>query len=148
MGFKSSIISALYQYATFTGRASRSEFWYFLLFCFLCGFAAGIMDLVFFGEETVSEAGTFYNAPQRFSWIPMIIFLLPNLALTIRRLHDLNMSGWWTLTSYVPIALSYLFNVGLLSLIGFIFNIILLILFCRKGTDGDNRYGYSPLTYS
>ena len=62
------------------------------------------------------------------SWAAYLVLLLPLISVAIRRLHDKDKSGWWYLLALVPIA-----------------NILLLVWFCQKGTEGDNRFGADPL---
>ena len=62
--------------------------------------------------------------------------LIPTIAVAVRRLHDRNMSGWWYLGF---IALSFI------PVVGFLASIAMLVIFCLKGTDGDNRFGPDPL---
>ncbi len=78
--------------------------------------------------------------------------LLPNLAVTARRLHDRNMSGWWMLAPYGAMALAFLMgaiNAGILAAasgIGaFVLVIVLFVMLILKGTDGPNRFGPDPL---
>lgn len=84
MTFGESISTCFSKYATFDGRASRSEFWWFLLFTFLASAAAGI----------VSEAA---------SGLFALAVLLPSLAVGARRLHDVDKSGWFLLLWLIPI---------------------------------------------
>lgn len=106
------------KYATFKGRASRSEYWYFFLFnriicIFLFGFALVI------NQETVSLL--------LLSLFFLYVFatLLPELAVTIRRLHDIGKSGWLFCICFIPC----------------IGPLILLYLVCQKSVDGNNLYG-------
>ena len=146
MSFRQAVISGLYYYATFTGRASRSAFWYFLLFCFLCGLVAGILDSAFFQYHTVAANGSqIIVTPQRFSWIPTIVLFLPNLAITVRRLHDTDHSGWWLGLNMAVCGLIVLTKQPLLILVVLITYSTLIIFLCRRGTQGDNRYGHDPL---
>jgi uncharacterized membrane protein YhaH (DUF805 family) len=108
--------SALAKYVTFSGRARRSEYWYFALFQL-------ILLLVAVGVEMISRgAGSVLYV------IVVLGLALPNIAVTIRRFHDLDRSGWWYFLGFVP-------------LIG---GIIILIWFCSPGTAGPNRYGLDP----
>lgn len=116
MGVVESIKSGFANYVTFSGRACRSGFWYFTLFLFLVGMATSMVDKIIFGHESL-----FYFAS-------VIVTLLPNVSYSVRRLHDVNRSGWWWL-NFIPV-------------IGWI---ILIIWYCTKGTDGDNRFGLDPL---
>ncbi len=84
MTFGESISTCFSKYATFDGRASRSEYWWFALFTFLVSVAAGM----------VSET---------FSGLFSLAVLLPSLAVGARRLHDINKSGWFLLLWLIPI---------------------------------------------
>ena len=89
MSFAEAVRSALTQYATFTGRARRSEYWYFVLFNVIVSIVASIIDAVI-GVQLVS-------------WIVTLGLLVPGLAVTVRRLHDTGRSGWWILIGLVPL---------------------------------------------
>lgn len=84
MTFQDSIATCLRKYATFDGRASRSEFWWFVLFVFLASFVTGMFS------ELASS-------------IISLALLVPNLAVGARRLHDINKSGWFQLLWLVPV---------------------------------------------
>ena len=97
-------ISACFgKYATFTGRANRSEYWLFYLFYCIVNLALSLLG----GAAHVGFIG-----------LGSLILFLPALAAGVRRLHDVDKSGWFIL---IPI-----------------YNLILL---CSAGTSGDNRYG-------
>lgn len=130
MTFGQSIRTCLSKYATFSGRAQRSEFWWFILFVWLVSIALSIVDSTLFGTTVVTEGGfsASTNTPI-FSGIFSLAMLLPNLAVGARRLHDTNRSGWWLL-------------IGLIPLIGFI---VLIVFFATTGTRGANRFGPDPL---
>lgn len=84
-----SVIAAYRRYAKFSGRATRSEFWWFelALVLFLC-------SAVFVGESTLLT----------WVWTAVIISsLIPNIALIVRRLHDTGRSGWWYAATYIPV---------------------------------------------
>ena len=103
-------IGCLKKYATFQGRARRKEYWMFILISLLLGIGAGILDLaVFNGEKEV------------FSGLLRLGLFLPGLAAIVRRMHDVDKSGWFCL---IPI-----YN---------------LILACTEGTKGPNRFGEDP----
>lgn len=125
MGFVDAIKTCLSKYATFSGRASRSEYWWFYLFCALLVFVGVMLDL---------SVGSYNpNDPDSVPWITLLFALpiiLPSLAAAIRRLHDTDKSGWWYLISLVPV-------VG---------GIVLLIFLVLAGTDGDNRFGPNPVS--
>jgi uncharacterized membrane protein YhaH (DUF805 family) len=77
------------KYATFTGRASRSEFWYFILFNIIVSFILGIVD----GIIGMKILGTIYS----------LAVLIPSLAVGARRLHDIGKSGWMQLLGLIPV---------------------------------------------
>ncbi|WP_188578348.1 DUF805 domain-containing protein [Azorhizobium oxalatiphilum] len=111
---KDAILTAFNKYATFSGRASRSEFWYFLLFTTVVGFALGLVDLGL-------TRGDFSPLSNLFS----LAVLLPSIAQSVRRLHDCDRSGWWVLLALVPL-------VGI---------IVLIVFWAQRGTAGPNRFG-------
>jgi uncharacterized membrane protein YhaH (DUF805 family) len=107
-------------YADFSGRASRSEYWLFVLIFFLIYAVCFALD---------------YNAigigPSGIPPLTLIAYLahfVPGLAVLVRRLHDIDRSGWWLLISLVPVLGS----------------IWLLVLLCSEGTYGPNQYGPNP----
>ena len=116
MDFSTAVRTCLQKYATFQGRASRSEFWFFILFQFLALIVATIIDAIV-GTKMIVYA------------IVALGLLLPSLAVAVRRLHDTNRSGWWYWLFLVPI-------VGA---------IVLLIWFCTAGSDSANDFGANPL---
>lgn len=102
------------KYADFTGRARRSEFWYWQLFNLIVGFSVGI------------AVGWIPIIGQIISILVSLAFVIPNYAVGARRLHDTGRSGWWQLLH--------------LTCIG---SIILIVWFCED-SHGDNEYGPSP----
>lgn len=122
MGFTEAVKSVFAQYATFNGRASRSEYWWFFLFNFLCSFVLSFVGTIFIlggGDATSANA---------LSWIYSIAVFLPSLAVMVRRLHDTTRSGWNVLWSLLPV-------------IGW----ILLIVYLLGESKPDNQYGPQPL---
>lgn len=120
------------KYATFKGRAQRSEYWWWALAIFLIGTAAQVIDIAFLASEvrTTTGPGSFsveHNGP--LASVLTLATIVPNLAVMVRRLHDSDKSGWWFLIAFVP-------------LVGTLYFLYLLI---RRGTDGPNRYGPDPL---
>jgi len=104
----------LTQYAGFSGRARRSEYWWFALASFLASVVASIIDTAI--GVSILE------------WILTLALLVPSLAVAVRRLHDTGRSGWWLL-------------IGLIPLVG---AIVLLVFFCQDSRPGTNQYGPSP----
>jgi uncharacterized membrane protein YhaH (DUF805 family) len=110
------------KYFTFSGRASRSEYWLCVVAYMVLYIVAMILDFSFGLWSEEAGIGTF-------SGIVFVATLIPTTAVAVRRLHDTNRVGWWYLIIIVP-----LFGV-----------IALVVMFCLKGTDGDNRFGPNPL---
>jgi uncharacterized membrane protein YhaH (DUF805 family) len=114
MEFNEAISSGFKNYVTFAGRASRSEFWFWTLFVVILSLIAGVLDAVL-----------------GLGFIGLLVSLalfLPGLAVSVRRLHDLDRTGWWLLLGFTGVGL-----------------IVLLIFDCTKGTTGPNSYGADPL---
>ena len=119
MSFADAVRTCLSKYVVFSGRARRSEYWWFVLFNFLVNLAAGIVDVVL---------GTDYRwGTGLISTLVSLALFLPSLAVGIRRLHDTSRTGWWVLIGLVPI-------------IGW----IVLLVFYVQDSHGDNEYGPSP----
>ena len=114
MNFTEAVKTCYAKYATFTGRASRSEYWWFYLFFML-------VILALAGLSTISDMfGMVYG-------VFMLGSLIPSIAVGVRRLHDTDKSGWWILLGLVPF-------IGLL----------LIYFLAIAGTSGDNRFGAEP----
>lgn len=118
-------INVLKKYATFSGRATRSEYWYFILIYSITYTILMGIDLAIgtFSQELLDK-GTFLGF---LSTAYSLVLFLPSLAVTVRRLHDINKSGWWFLFILVPI-------------IGF----ILLVVYLCTNSKEDNKYGINP----
>ena len=112
-------IYCLKNYFNFSGRATRSEFWYFTLFCLLFGMLIMLIEYML-GIGNVKETGIL-------SLIFDLALVFPSLAVSTRRLHDTNRSGWWNLIMLVPII-----------------GIIVLIVFYSQDSKEDNQYGINP----
>lgn len=94
MTFGESISTVFSKYATFKGRASRSEYWWWTLFVFIVSFCVGFVDGLI-GMSVLT-------------WIVTIVTFLPSLAVAIRRCHDSNHSGWWVICPVVNIVMMFL----------------------------------------
>ena len=115
-------ILPLKRYAEFTGRSRRKEYWMFTLLAIGIYIVASILDRI---------AGMNGMIAGRYGPITALValsLLVPSLAVSIRRLHDSDRSGWWLLLGLVPM-------VG---------EIIVLVFMVLKGTRGDNRFGADP----
>ena len=109
-------LTALQKYADFSGRAQRSEYWYFFLFYLLIYIALA------FVAAALGTAGVALIA------LFLLAMIIPSLSVGVRRLHDIDRSGWWLLISFIP-------------LIG----AIVLIIFAVQDSDpGENRFGSNP----
>jgi uncharacterized membrane protein YhaH (DUF805 family) len=119
MDFIGAIKNGFRNFASASGRASRSEFWYWSLFSVLVSLAAAIVDWIVFGVD----------APVRvFYPLASLALLLPDVAVSVRRLHDVDRKWPWLLIYFTVIGA-----------------IVLLVWFCTKGTTGTNRFGPDPL---
>ena len=107
------------KYAVFEGRACRKEYWFFALFVFLVQVALAIVDGTL-GMTThgVGMLGGLFG----------LAVLMPSIAVTVRRLHDTDRSGWWVLIWFVP----------------FVGWIVGLIFMCLDSQPGANRFGPNP----
>ena len=97
MTFSQSISTCFRKYATFSGRASRSEYWWWQLFVFIVTFV--IVFIVTLMNEQVGDV---------VGKIIQLVFILPNLAVAVRRCHDTNHSGWWILCPIYNIVLMFI----------------------------------------
>jgi uncharacterized membrane protein YhaH (DUF805 family) len=117
-------LAAMQKFADFEGRSTRAEYWYFHVFNILAMIAVAIVDTLLFNR------GDSQSVRLVFSWFYIFASIIPNYAVTIRRLYDTNHSGWWMFISMIPIA-------------GGIWYFMLLI---ADGTSGSNSYGQDPKT--
>lgn len=115
-------LKVLKNYANFDGRARRKEYWMYQLFnlIFIYG-TIGIFSLLSMISEFLAILGVILVC------LYIVAVFIPSVAVSIRRLHDINQSGAWVLISLVPLG-------------GF----VLLILMCTDGTVGPNQYGSNP----
>lgn len=118
MSFVDAVRSVLSQYVGFSGRARRSEYWWYVLFYVILAIVASIID---------RAIGTDPGKVGIVSSLLGLALFLPSLAVSVRRLHDTSRSGWWVL-------------LGLIPLVG---AIILLVWYCQD-SHPDNQYGPSP----
>ena len=110
-------IEVLKKYAEFKGRARRKEYWMFYLFYFIFAIAAAVLEVTLGIYPVISI-------------VYSLVLSLPYLAVTVRRLHDTNRSGWWILIVFVPI----------------IGAIVLLVFTLQDSDVGENWYGKNPKT--
>lgn len=155
MGFSEAVRTCFSKYATFVGRAPRSEYWFFWLFSLLASLVGGLIDGA---VGTLGIVGLL---------IELVLFL-PSLAVSVRRLHDIDRTGWWVLLPFVflfgfwamvllllgggadtaeieALSPTWFNALGLFSLVGLVLLILLFVWFCTRGTLGPNRFGPDPL---
>ena len=116
MEFNEAIGSGFRRYTDFRGRSSRSEYWWWTLIITIASIIFSILDRLMGGTQVL------------YSLFVLAVFL-PTLAVSARRLHDIDRSGWRVLISFIPI-------VG---------TIILIVWYVTPGNDGDNQFGANPL---
>ena len=175
MNFPDAIKSGFRRYVTFSGRASRSEFWYFWLFQFL------LQVLVLIAVVLATIASMKAAIPALVIGINILFelfklaILVPCVSVTVRRLHDKDRSGWWLLMPFAPTLLpliTILINIAtgavkitrtaenhftfsgphiidsMFSVAAFLtlcVSIPFLVWLCTRGTSGPNRFGTDPL---
>jgi uncharacterized membrane protein YhaH (DUF805 family) len=128
------MLMPLRRYAEFDGRSCRQEYWMFMLLQILVGIvmivivgAAGAMTTPNVDGGEPSTAGDLIFGLLALVWFGL--FVIPTIAVTVRRFHDQDKSGWFWFIRFVPI-------VG---------GLILIIFMCTAGTQGSNQYGEDPL---
>jgi uncharacterized membrane protein YhaH (DUF805 family) len=114
-------VEALKNYAIFSGRSRRKEYWFFVLFVVVISIVINMIDGLIGTYESSAGIGLL-------SGIFSLAILIPSIAVSVRRLHDIDRSGWWVLISLVP-------------LIG---AVVLLVFHLQDSTPGRNRYGSNP----
>jgi uncharacterized membrane protein YhaH (DUF805 family) len=103
-------------YANFSGRDTRQQYWMFYLFYIIFAFVAGFVDALI---GTDGLLGTIF----------ILVTIIPSIAIATRRLHDIGKSGWWQLLVFIPI----------------IGAIVLIVFLATKGSFGENQYGPNPV---
>ena len=119
MSFQDAVRVCLTKYADFSGRARRSEYWWFVVFTAVVTTIASVIDALL---------GTQFGRTGLLQGLATLALLLPSLAVGIRRLHDVGRSGWWVLLIIIPI-------LGAL---------ILILAFFVRDSQPANDYGPSP----
>jgi len=153
--FGESVKTCLRKYFTFSGRAQRSEYWWFYLFTIIVGIVAAIIDGAIVGWENSDEGPV--------GALTSLALLIPSLSAGWRRLHDTGRSGWWIGggilgiiffvfailgTAFAPRGgvssggLDVLLIVLVIAIL--IYAITMLVFFCQDSHPGDNKYGPSP----
>lgn len=117
MGFMEALTSGFKNYVNFSGRSPRSAYWFWVLWMIIFAIITVLIDSQLFDAQ-----------PGPINSIFSLATFLPGLAVGIRRLHDLDRTGWWVLIGLTGIGL-----------------IVLIVFACLKGTSGPNRFGPDPL---
>ena len=130
MSFIEAVKSYFLKWNDFKTRSCRSEYWWATLFIFFASYLVSFMTGYFIGV-TFAFAGFSEDAIITLVGIATLIIqvfiIIASTALVVRRLHDVDKSGWWYLLIFTIVGA-----------------IPLLIWFCRKGSDGRNRFGEDP----
>jgi uncharacterized membrane protein YhaH (DUF805 family)/phage shock protein A len=113
-------LQVIEKYAVFSGRSGRQEYWWFVLANYLVAVVLSIAVTSLYSVTAINLS--------IISFLYFLVLMCPSLAVSIRRLHDIDRSGWWVLLGFIPI-------LGSLALI---------VLHCLPGTAGENQYGPLP----
>jgi uncharacterized membrane protein YhaH (DUF805 family) len=119
MNFQDAIKSGFKNYVTFSGRALRSEFWYWMLFCLILGIVTSILDGAVFPDSDLSPISTIFSVGT----------FLPSIAVAARRLHDIDRTGWWQLIGFTIIGI-----------------IVLIYWYCQPSQPAENRFAAAAPT--
>jgi len=125
MGFAEAIKSFWSNYATFKGRARRSEYWFIQLFLIITNVAVGAIDLALMNGDVDRFIANGGGGIVGLVWI--LVTIVPALAVLVRRLHDTGKSGWWVLMGFVPFAGA----------------IVLFVFTVLDSTPAENKYDLS-----
>lgn len=126
MGFVDAIRSGISKYSTWQGRATRSEYWYFVLF-YIAALVSVVAIMAIFEGIVGDAADAFFGL----IFIAILIFFVsPMLAVSIRRLHDINRSGWWYWINLIP----------------YVGAIVFIVFMCTRGDHFINDYGDNPIS--
>jgi uncharacterized membrane protein YhaH (DUF805 family) len=150
-------LNAMRRYFEFGGRSSRYEFWFFVLFVTIASIVASFIDGLIFGadEESIGIL----------SPIVSLVHLIPGIAVSVRRLHDIDRTGWWILLPFVAlVVMAVLFGLVMATaddstsalsglgtsmvIVGVVYLavlIVLIVFYCTRGTPGPNRFGPEPV---
>ncbi|MGR5068852.1 DUF805 domain-containing protein [Vibrio alfacsensis] len=116
-------LGVIRNYTGFSGRARRQEYWYFTLVNILVNLVMNIIDRIMGNVFQIENFGLF-------GVLYALFILIPSLAVTVRRLHDTDRTGWWVFIAIIPI-------------IGFL---VMLYFLVQDSEEGTNQYGDNPKT--
>jgi uncharacterized membrane protein YhaH (DUF805 family) len=121
MTFFEAISSGFRNYVNFSDRAVRSEYWYWTLFVTIVVVVLGVIDQLL-------NPGAQMSAFSAVNAIISLALILPGIAVSVRRLHDIDRTGWWLLLGFTVIGA-----------------FVLIYWACQRGTPGPNRFGPDPM---
>lgn len=131
MGFVEAVKSFYGRYVDFGGRSSRSEYWWVQLFYIIMMIVLMVPAFIVLGASSGATGEP--SDASLLAFVPIGLFVLagiiPMIAVTVRRFHDQDKSGWFYLLSFIP----------------YVGGIVIIVFMCLKGTEGPNRFGYDPL---
>ena len=150
-------LNAMRRYFEFGGRSSRYEFWFFVLFVTIFSIVASFIDVLLFGADQESVGIV--------SPIVSLVHLIPGIAVSVRRLHDIDRTGWWILLPFVALVVMAVLLGGVMLtaedpaaglaglgasmvIVGLVYLavlIVLIVFYCTRGTPGPNRFGPEPV---
>lgn len=124
LSFGKAISNCFHKYATFKGRARRSEYWWFCLLNWI------VLAAVYVAAAYVMESGVSFGGAVAYLLlcIAYLALIIPSLAVLFRRLHDTGRSGWWWLIGFIPV----------------IGEIVMIVFCCEDSAPNPNKYGESP----
>ncbi|MCW3797299.1 DUF805 domain-containing protein [Sphingomonas sp. BN140010] len=146
-------LAPLRRYAQFSGRARRAEYWWYTLALVIASVVTSVLD------NLLGWGGVVGGAYGPLTGLLVLSTLIPSLAVSVRRLHDTNRSGFWLLLFMAPYlvmavmagmalaqgnAAGALASVGLLGLVVLILGVVIFVFLVLDGTKGDNRFGPDP----
>ena len=114
-------LTVLRRWRDFAGRSTRREYWMYTLVLIIISFVLGILDSIILGEAALSQLLTFGNV---FS----LATVVPSISVSIRRLHDIDKSGWWLFLAFTVIGI-----------------LVLIYWACVSSDEDENRYGSPEL---
>lgn len=149
-------LTCIKKYVTFEGRARRKEYWMFMLFNVIFLIVAMILDYLLFGASPVKP-----TKPRFLTSLYGLFIFLPQLAVVVRRLHDIGRSGWWLVGYYgvaivctIGMVIGSVLLIGgkssgmILTGVGFVVlmavAIWMLVWMCLNSQPGENQYGPNP----
>ena len=140
MGFREAVTACIQDYYTFSGRARRSEYWWFVLFVVVATFLLAGVDAVIFGEDMLLGLNGLFG----------LLTFLPQISVSWRRMHDTGRPGWFNLLPAVPIVSLLMIGSGdpvpeLVLLYGSVaLAIVVLVWLALPSQSGENRFGPEP----